>query len=697
MKLALRVCLETGLPAVLAVLSAVVILKCTGYFSVPWTYSGDGLHSALFIKTVLETGWGVDLPTLGAPFGTNHYDFPQPEAIHFAIVSLLGLVSKNFVTVQNLFFLASFATTVVLAHWVLRSLNVRYVVALAVALIFALLPFHFFRLEHLYLASYLVVPISVFVALTVFQQGSATSREKLVVAAASVVCGVAGGYWAFSSALLIASAGLLASAAHGSFVPLVRSAVLALIVTAAMVVNLIPNIAFVMRNGSNPAVAERAAFESELYGLRVTQMLLPMEGHRIKRLGAVTEHYGRFANVSPESKSSYLGVVGAVGFLILLACALVPERVLLGQLMNLARLNLVVLLFSMVGAFGTLFALMATPQFRALNRFSVIIAFLSLAGLALLIEHGLRRWRPSPAGRYAGPAVAATLIGIALFDQTSPHFVPPYEQLRREFQNDARFVQSIEAAVPRGAMVYQLPYVPYFETLPAHNEGFYGMLKGYLHSRELRWSYGSMRRREGDVWVETIAAMPMRPQLEAVAASGFRGVYIDRRGYADRGAAVERELKLVASGLPIESDDENLIFYPITPTGDRPVHLPVQMRMLKGFYAWEGDATGATSIWTERKATMALYSYEGRPVNAELAFGAATLIPRSVKIIVQNGSSVSMRLEPGAVNPIVLPLTLPPGMTQVHIESREPAVSPGAGDGRRLGVLLRHPTVRIVP
>ncbi|HUF80600.1 MAG TPA: sugar translocase, partial [Burkholderiales bacterium] len=131
------------------------------------------------------------------------------------------------------------------------------------------------------------------------------------------------------------------------------------------------------------------------------------------------------------------------------------------------------------------------------------------------------------------------------------------------FEADRRFVREVEGLLPRGALVYQLPYHPYPEAGPRHALKDYGLFRGYLHSESLRWSYGSMKGREADAWLRSIAALPLDRHLGAVAGKGYEAVYVDRRGFADRGAQLESGLKSVLGPPAVVSADGHLAVYRI--------------------------------------------------------------------------------------------------------------------------------------
>jgi phosphoglycerol transferase len=45
-----------------------------------------------------------------------------------------------------------------------------------------------------------------------------------------------------------------------------------------------------MKNGSNPLVANRSFIESEIYGLKIIQLILPRLGHRVGIFSALAQN-----------------------------------------------------------------------------------------------------------------------------------------------------------------------------------------------------------------------------------------------------------------------------------------------------------------------------------------------------------------------------------------------------------------------
>ena len=134
--------------------------------------------------------------------------------------------------------------------------------------------------------------------------------------------------------------------------------------------------------------------------------------------------------------------------------------------------------------------------------------------------------------------VAVAFVG--LFDQTTLAMVPPYAQRARAYRADAASIHSLEAQLPAGAQIFQLPYLRFPESggLPGTKLMDYDLLRPYLHSRALRWSYPTMFGRPGDAWTNAVAELPIPELVRTLSEVGFEGILVDRDGYADDGAAI---------------------------------------------------------------------------------------------------------------------------------------------------------------
>jgi hypothetical protein len=551
--------------ALLSLAAAAVVLELWGGdLGVPFTYTGDGTLNLFFVKNVLENAWYFENSRLGAPHGLELYDYPvvNGETLNLLLFRVFGLGTENPALVMNLFFLLTFPLTALTSFLVLRRLAVTHGVALVVSVLYALLPYHFMRGEaHVFLAAYYAVPLGAYLAIAVFQGDPLLrSRRAMLITAAmcALVATASGsGYYAVFTVFLVVAAAVLRFVARRERESLIVGGAVVAAITAVSLLQLAPTIVYRLANGENDEVAERYWFETENYSLRLTNLLLPVDGHRIEALARRKQEYVEKVPQT-EARAATLGVVASAGFLWLVgvtvaAAAGARRRYDFGLHVGLGVLTLVGVLAATTGGFATFIAV-AWPQIRAWNRMSVFIAFFALAAVALLLSR-LERRLPV----LLSAVVLGAVLAVGVFDQTSKAFVPPYDNAEAAWREDAAFYVSLERRLPSGARVVHLPYEPFPEPEPGPL-GLYEPAKAYLHTDDLRWSWGAMRGREED-WAGEFATKPAAELVAAAREEGFAGILLDRLAAQDRAAAVEADLRAAVGTEPERSPNGRWAFF----------------------------------------------------------------------------------------------------------------------------------------
>lgn len=685
--------------ATLALCTAVLLWlywPVTDWLSLPLAYDGDGLWNLFVVKTVLQTGWYASNPQLGAPFGADFLDFAKPEVLHLAFFRLAGGFTQNIALVHNLFYALGFHLVALSALAVLRrGFGLSWPLAVAGALLFAFLPFHFFRLGHLFLSSYYVVPIAAWLVLKVagerppfFEAGQPGAGHWTVWAACAVLASTSI-YYAFFGLCLIVASGALEALRRRVWQPLGSAALVCALLAGLVMANLAPSLLHRHTQGRNPEVAVRSMQEVEMYALYPLQMVLPSFQHRSPTLAAWTRAYEAGMPFVNENRTVALGLLGSAGLLLLMLALLAGHRVMqsLPVFGTAARASAVALGIGVAGGGGSLLALALSPQFRALNRISVVIAFFAIAALLLLIQQALRK---VPTGARPGgwaALVAGLLLGVGLWDQIPIGVRPGSDAIGAQYASDRAFVQGIEQQLPEGSRILQLPYIAFPEAPPLHTEGPYSPLRGFLHSERLRWSHGGMKARVGDVWHRALAEKPTPELVRIAAASGFNGIWLDRRATPDGGTRLDAELR--ASGLTpgLQSADQSLAFYPLRATGAQPVPLPLPPLLTQGFYPWERDEHHRWA-WTRGNAQMVLSRLSAPPQTVRVALRLRTLVPREVQVVIEGQTVASARLQPGGVQELVFEHLFSTAQTTVQLRTDVPAQPPGGADPRPLAMAL---------
>jgi hypothetical protein len=550
-------------------------------------YGGDALFHGTVIKGIIDNGWYLQNNLTGMPGGSEMFYFPMADNLHFLLIKLFSFFTSDYALIFNFYFLLTFPLTTISSLYVFRHFKISYLIALLGSLLYTFLPYHFFRNQHhLPLAGYYIVPLMVMVVLWALSGRLLTNHDesnkgglrlnllsKRFIASV-VICLLTAsgghGYYAFFACFFLLIAGVPAAFFRKSARHLIISLLLVAVVFGGLVINLLPNMIYIRSHGKSTTV-ERGTGEAESYGLKITQLLLPIDGHRIAALAQLKEKYNSAAPLVNENRNATLGVVGSVGFLVLLGWLLFWKPAA-GQmpaddepstlLSHLSLLNISGVLLATIGGFASLFALLISPQLRCYNRVSIYLGFFSLFAVMLLLENLRRR---TNFGRR--PIIFQASLGLILLlgilDQTGPgvYFVPHYAAFISESASDADFVKRIEATVPPGVMIFQLPYVPFPENPPVNQMQDYEHFRPYLHSKNLRWSYGAIKERKTATWQMATANLPADQFLEAISLAGFSGVYVDRKGYTDYGADLETKLRSLLTIEPLISTNKQMSFF----------------------------------------------------------------------------------------------------------------------------------------
>lgn len=546
--------------------------------SVPFYDDQDSILYFVLVKGMMENGWIWENHFLGMPMGLEMYDFPPLHSFHFLILKLISLVVQNYVLSLNLYFLLSFPLTTLTSLFVMRKLGFSLGSALIGSLLYTFLPYHFLRGEgHISLLNYYIVPLVTLVAVQLYIKGPIFSRylrnnppeggrwsksEILLGLGTCMITASSGLYYAFFSCFVLLVAGVIVTYRRKNYGYLLTAGVFILIISLGVMANLLPSMIYLDQNGQNTEAAKRMAGEAETFGLKIAQIILPVSGHRISYLAELKSRYNK-NNIINENTTASLGIIGSIGFLFLLG-RFFFKRKQNGLLRALSELTLACLLLGTVGGFGSVFAVIVSPQIRAYNRISIFIAYFAFLAVAFLMDKVANKVGKSGIIRVSYFSVLGLILLIGIYEQTAYKFVPPYDKLKREYYQDAEFINGIEKALPQGAMVFQLPYAVFPEGLQVEKMEPYYLFRGYLHSERLLWSFGAMKGRVGDMWQAYVSAQPVNDLVDTVALAGFDGIYLARFGYQDYGADMEAKLTALTGTKPVISRNNRSAFYDLT-------------------------------------------------------------------------------------------------------------------------------------
>lgn len=618
--------------------------------SIPFFYSWDSLFSGFLIKSMIDVGGYMTNPYIGAPNGFNLADFPiNADNFNFLIIKVLSYFTKNYAVILNVYYILTFPLTTLMTLAVFKRIGLQYPFALAASLLFTLLPYHFLRGAegHLFLAAYFVIPLIAWLCILIATNKFSPRLYRhpylrciLYLLFCSLI-GSTGIYYAFFGLFFILASGIIVSINNRKFAPIGQAALLSILISLTLAANLAPSIIYRIHQGVNQAVAARAPAETELYGLKIAQLLLPIDNDRLSLLAKLKNKYNASAPlITKENSFSTLGIVSGIGFLILLAVIILGVPVT-EEINILSKLNLCGVLLATIGGFGTLLSYTIFSTIRCYGRISIFLAFFSLYAFFYFAQKLVCNYSIFKKASFTW-LFAILMASLGIFNQTVKGFSDLQSpEIAANFNNDEKFVRKIEATMPPDSMIYQLPYVPFPEHPPVLSMRDYEHFRAYLHSHSLKWSYGAIKGRPVSIWQNGISILPTEKMTTNLSVAGYSGIYIDRNGYSDHGAKIEKEISTILNQKPMISENNNFSFfdmrhYAATVKNSGPVALwdghstpqPLAQKKIslswnKGFYSLE--VSGANKWhWSNKQSVLAIVNYTDKPLELKLSFKAVS-------------------------------------------------------------------------
>lgn len=554
----------------------------------PMSYDGgDGMSYLANAVMLTEGSTVVETDRLGAPYGYTGYDFYASSFHGFdnmLLKILVGITNQPALAV-NLLFLLLFPMISLSSYFVLRQMRVKQWVAVGGALTYAFMPYLFMRgMNHFVLASYYFVPVSILYCVWIYQDDNFMCFNKgffknwknwfaIILSACIANNGIA--YYAFFTCFFLVVTGLVKALKEKKLRYFGKACSLIGFVVLFMLISLIPTLNYILKNGVNDEGVVRTIDGVETYSLKIAQLFMPLNSHGNSYLEGIINEYNEAMPLVNENYMSYLGVMGCIGFLILLVVLFLKnmgdDKLFKVQLEILSLLNIAGILLATIGGFGSLFGLLVTAMIRCYNRISIFIAFIAIAAVCILLSVLCDRiWSIEKYGAvvrnciYGGFAAVISFVMLWGIWFQYPGLMYDYMGFKEYFISDKEFIESIEARLPEGAMIYQLPYHEYPEGGSVNDMNDYDLWVGYIHSKNLRWSYGGVVGREADNWLRTIDNSDIPDMIKKIKEKGFQGIYIDRRAYEDDELyELESKLEKELGVQPMISGNKKLSFFHI--------------------------------------------------------------------------------------------------------------------------------------
>lgn len=644
----------------ITVLTFLYVYRAWGFnFNIPYFYRGDAQWNIAIIKGYVESGKFIKSDNIGAPFGTNYYDYPSSDGLYKATVIVLAFFIKDAVVVLNLYYLLTFVLTSITTFFTLKYLKISNNLTLLSSFIISFLSFHVGRgTSHIGLATYYILPLFIIVLHWIFTDQLVIKNNlkdfikskffySIVILFLLANSGI---YYSLFAISFLVVAGIISSFEYKNIKNLLIAFSLSLVIVASISVNVLPNLIHQFKYGKNPNIGARSYNEAEYYGLKIIELFTPVTSFNNDYVRKFKERYDNLTWTKSEGYA-YLGVFGSIGF-ILLMLNLFSKKSFDKRIDYLSYLNLWALSLSVTTGIGTIIGYLISSQIRVYARISIFIAIFSVFGLTFILDKYIRKL---PKYKWLINIVLIFIFLFVILDQPKPITVDALGTAKLYF-SDKKFIEKIEMDGSR-SMIFQLPYKSFPESVPVNSLTDYDLFRPYIHSKKLKWSYGIIKETPQDQWIKTISNLPTKEMLEKVVLAGFDGIYIDTVGYTDKGVTLENELTTLLNEKSIKSEQGDLIFFDLTNYRKKLVDLlgkdkfsylkkqtlmlPIIVGWGKGFYQTETDNTN-TWHWSKNRSSLTIVNDNVESKKITLEFDVSSNYPEysnlliSSKIFTQN-------------------------------------------------------------
>jgi phosphoglycerol transferase len=525
-------------------------------FSDPISYWGDAWFTAAAVAAGRRGEFfpftSKLLPSLGAPFVANWNDFPGTDDLVFWVVGLMARVSDTIVAINVGFMLACVSAGMSL-FFVARRLGARREGAAMAGFLFGMAYYIFVRGVHHFSLTFIgLMPWNVLVMAWLASRRGLPfrSRRFALAVVTTVLTGWSFVYYVFFAAQLYVLGAAAGWLRHGR--KLVWRPVLALagVFLVAVLSVSTDYLLYAREHGSNPSATARQPTEVEYYALKPLNFFIPGANHPLPLMRLAYQRAKVQALIHSEEPAPFLGLAGGP---LLIALALTAMASLArgrrpGWVVGFAATAAWFIIAHGVGGLNSVMGLFQMVLFRSMNRASAVVLTLVMLFGAWAVPFALRRL-PALARWGACLAVSA----LAVVDLLGPSG-ESLDNNRRQANSDRHLAAAMEAALPAGSAVFQLPPMDFPEAGPAHALGSYELFRPYLFATTLRFSHGDTKGRPNASWKYRVAGLPAPEQVAELKKSGFASVLVNRKGYPDGAQAVLAGLKDAGCRLIVVSD-----------------------------------------------------------------------------------------------------------------------------------------------
>lgn len=555
---------EAAVAALVAtILASVVFIPIARWISAGWA-GGDMLSTYINAQVWEGFRYGVT-DQFGFPLGMNLNYFPGIDITENTFAQLVTLVTGQPFVGINVLIMVTFPLVAFLSYFLFRMTGLHGPLAIAGAVVFSLLPYHFGRsLGHTYLATLYSAVTGMALVLLVgsgrFEQivrglrrASTSTRSKVLtvgVFAVMIVVTAWTGVYYVAFTLILGAAAILWRFAHRAtirnlaidVIPFASISVLALI-------GFLPSILTTRTDPPLAVLSERLPYESVIFAGNLAVALLPLPQSSLPGFdfynASVVEAIAAAGWGESTAITNHGTWITSLALLVIVIALIIRTRRATSSnsglptaanpspryasLPFISFLILATLVWFIPWGVNYLFAGTVTAQIRAWNRLTPILLLLFLLGAAA----ALKSTKAATTMRISIP-VAVLVLVLTTIDSVLPFraaYADNASKAAEITQAGYQYASATNRALPDTCGILQLPYMAYPEFGVVGGVNDYDHFWTSLTNPGKRWSYGTVKNTDASIWSSQLAELPGDEQVSYLRAAGFCAIHLDTRAY----------------------------------------------------------------------------------------------------------------------------------------------------------------------
>jgi len=650
----------------------------------------------LFYLSVIKHAENGDIPLLGyihsdkvgAPFLGNLNDFPLAERPIFWAAGFISRIVGPLMTF-NLVVIGAHVLAALSFYFAARLWGISRIWSWGMAIPYAFISYILvIGAASLGISFYGILPLQLYACwhLATIDKLSLQSPRFRLVLGIGIISGINQIYFIlpfFHMGLFAIAMRLLTKRGE-----ILRATTPFLLCGLVTTLTLMSHILYWAKNGMSGAM-HRSYIDLEMTALKPIELVIPSAGQSLGIFDSIAEKYA-LSNISLGARGiSYVGLLGILGLLILFFRFF--QRWLSQRTPPLAALAVIwTLAYSSFGGLNSLFGLSTGFYFiRSTDRYCTAVATIALLYLSLVLNRLTRNWRALPR-----LGLVVILTAISLWDQALPSFRKHYgsaDSISRKIDKDQELALKLEEILNPKSMLFILPTMDFPEAGPIHQLSDYQLIRPFLYTHDLRYSYGANKGRPHADWQHEVGGGSAVEMISKLETYGFSGILLNRLGYPDKGESILTELK--NAGLSINLDhDKEWVLLRLAPTSTP--SLPSNIfSFSRGWYGLEKSAEGDTWHWAgkSKKAYIPISSEASKVHTIKFTLGAFSA--RNVKIKFNGELLQTINFPASGEEEVSLVVELEKGMNTLLFSTDSPSRDPRNGDTRKLSFLVNNFTL----